>query len=68
MKFLIATSLLAASALAVPHSKSRRTDSYISITEFSATGASVQPGGYMTFRVTDPNYPEDTPTYCNLIW
>jgi hypothetical protein len=67
MKFTTASVLLAASsALAVPTNMKR--DSYIQISDFWAKAAPSSPGAFMHFVVTDPNYPEDTPTDCNLIW
>jgi hypothetical protein len=65
MKFTIVSVLLAAaSALAFPFNVERRNSIQISDlwAKASATGAA------MHFIVTDPNYPEDTPTDCNLIW
>lgn len=62
MKFTLASLILAASSvLAAPSSIKR--DSSIQISDFWATS-----GGSMHFVVTDPNYPDDTPTDCNLIW
>ncbi|KAF7121797.1 hypothetical protein CNMCM5793_009350 [Aspergillus hiratsukae] len=67
MKLTTASILLAASsALAVPTNIKR--DSYIQISDFWAKAGPVSPGAFMHFVVTDPNYPEDTPTECNLIW
>ncbi|EAW19915.1 uncharacterized protein NFIA_095350 [Aspergillus fischeri NRRL 181] len=65
---LTTVSILAAasSALAVPTNIKR--DSYIQISDFWARAGPTSPGASMHFVVTDPNYPEDTPTDCNLIW
>ena len=65
MKFAIASILLAASsALAAPAAKTPRTTS-IQITELKAN---VGLDATMHFVVTDANFPDDTPTDCNLIW
>ncbi|KAJ5494812.1 hypothetical protein N7463_010899 [Penicillium fimorum] len=62
MKF--SSLLLAASAaLAVPIVER---DSSIQISDFWARASVVS--AMMHFVVTDPNYPEDTPTDCNLMW
>ncbi|GIC92444.1 uncharacterized protein Aud_008910 [Aspergillus udagawae] len=67
MKLTTASILLAASsALAVPTNIKR--DSYIQISDLWAKAGPSSPGAFMHFVVTDPNYPEDTPTDCNLIW
>jgi hypothetical protein len=67
MKLTTVSILVAASsALAVPTNVKR--DSYIQISDFWARAAAASPGASMHFVVTDPNYPEDTPTECNLIW
>jgi hypothetical protein len=67
MKLTTASILLAASsALAVP--TNIKHDSYIQISDLWAKAGPSSPGAFMHFVVTDPNYPEDTPTDCNLIW
>ncbi|KAJ5734022.1 hypothetical protein N7493_002808 [Penicillium malachiteum] len=64
MKFIIASVLLAASsAFAVPHAKR---DSYISITDL--IGRDSITDGSIGFTLTDPNYPDDTPTDCYTFW
>jgi hypothetical protein len=66
MKFTIASVLLAgSSALAAP--TVTRSNS-IQISDFWARGGPISPGASMHFVVTDANYPDDTPTDCNLIW
>ncbi|KAJ5186048.1 hypothetical protein N7491_006081 [Penicillium cf. griseofulvum] len=65
MKFPVVFLLLAASAaLAVPIVER---DSSIQISDFWAR-ASAGSSATMHFVATDPNYPDDTPTDCNLIW
>ncbi|KAJ5273777.1 hypothetical protein N7478_008902 [Penicillium angulare] len=69
MKFLMASALLAASStLAAPTTANLKRDNFISITDFYANAGPNSPGAFMHFVVTDPNYPNDTPTECNLIW
>ncbi|KAI9934860.1 hypothetical protein ASPWEDRAFT_44386 [Aspergillus wentii DTO 134E9] len=64
MKLTIASLLLAASsALAAP---TNTTTNYLQISDFRARASTV--GATMHFVVTDKNYPDDTPTDCNLIW
>ncbi|KAJ5632045.1 hypothetical protein N7490_008384 [Penicillium lividum] len=66
MKLTIASAIIAASsALAVPTSKR---NGFLAITEFTAVAGPSDPGASMHFVVTDPKYPNDTPTDCNLIW
>ncbi|KAJ5186706.1 hypothetical protein N7449_011470 [Penicillium cf. viridicatum] len=65
MNFTIVSLLLAASAaLAVPIVER---DSSIQISDFWVRAS---PGSFATmhFVATDPSYPNDTPTDCNLIW
>jgi hypothetical protein len=65
MKFTAASLLLAASsALASPIVER---DSSIQVSDFWAR-AGVGSSATMHFVVTDANYPDDTPTDCNLIW
>ncbi|KAJ5951484.1 uncharacterized protein N7479_009897 [Penicillium vulpinum] len=65
MKFNAVSLLMAAgAALAVPIVER---DNSIQISDFWAR-ASAGSSASMHFVVTDPNYPEDTPTDCNLIW
>ncbi|KAJ5109489.1 hypothetical protein N7456_006164 [Penicillium angulare] len=69
MKFLMASALLAAgSTLAAPTTDNLKRENFISITDFHANAGPTSPGAFMHFVVTDPNYPGDTPTDCNLIW
>ncbi|KAJ5827819.1 hypothetical protein N7447_004582 [Penicillium robsamsonii] len=63
MKFTISLLLAASAALAVPIVER---DSSIQISDFWARASVVS--ATMHFVVTDPNYPEDTPTDCNLMW
>ncbi|KAJ5730872.1 uncharacterized protein N7483_005380 [Penicillium malachiteum] len=64
MKFIIASVLLAASsALAVPHA---RRASSIAITDLTARDSVLD--GIVSFTLTDPNYPDDTPTDCYTFW
>jgi len=67
MKFTtisIILSATASSAIAAPINASNS----IQIGALSAQAAPTSPGASMHFTVTDPNYPDDTPTDCNLIW
>ncbi|CAI7619351.1 hypothetical protein N7533_004480 [Penicillium manginii] len=65
MKYTIASVLLAASsAFAAPASTKREATS-LQITDFNAN---VGLDATMHFVLTDANYPNDTPTDCNLIW
>lgn len=67
MKSIIATIILAAtSALAAPTERKRSTT--LQITDFFANAASPGDSAFMHFILTDANYPNDTPTECNLIW
>lgn len=66
MKFAIATLLLAASSV-LAHPTTNRTNT-LQITDFWARAATVESSASMHFIVTDANYPDDTPTDCNLIW
>ncbi|KKK19661.1 hypothetical protein ARAM_001648 [Aspergillus rambellii] len=64
MKFTIVSILLAAAyTLATPVNTKR--DNFLQITELHARASL---SATMHFVVTDPNYPDDTPTECNLIW
>jgi hypothetical protein len=65
MKFTVFSLLLSASAaLAAPVVER---DSSIQISDFWARARAAS-SATMHFVVTDPNYPDDTPTDCNLIW
>ncbi|CAG8885708.1 unnamed protein product [Penicillium egyptiacum] len=65
MKFTVFCHLLAAgAALAVPIVER---DNSIQISDFWAR-ASAGSSATMHFVATDLNYPDDTPTDCNLIW
>jgi hypothetical protein len=67
MKFTIATIILAASsAFAAPAEVKRSTT--FQVTDFWAIAAYPGNSASMHFVLTDPNYPNDTPTDCNLIW
>ncbi|KAJ5128028.1 hypothetical protein N7448_008807 [Penicillium atrosanguineum] len=67
MKWTITSILLAASStLAAPTNVARSNS--IQISDFSARAASPASTASMHFVVTDANYPDDTPTDCNLIW
>ena len=57
--------LAASSALAAPANVQRA--SSVQITDLWARNAPFT-GAYMHFVLTDPNYPDDTPTDCNLMW
>ncbi|KAJ6133810.1 hypothetical protein N7523_000132 [Penicillium sp. IBT 18751x] len=67
MKFTLASILLAASSTFAAPTNVARSNS-IQISDFWARAGPLSPGAYMHFTVTDPNYPDDTPTDCNLIW
>lgn len=58
--------LAASSALAAPANVTRSNS--IQIGDLWARATPISPGATMHFTVTDPNYPDDTPTDCNLIW
>ncbi|KAJ5799104.1 uncharacterized protein N7518_001172 [Penicillium psychrosexuale] len=64
MKITVVSLLLVAGAVAFPIIER---DSSIQISDFWAR-ASAGSSATMHFIVTDPNYPDDTPTDCNLIW
>ncbi|KAJ5152680.1 uncharacterized protein N7482_009158 [Penicillium canariense] len=67
MKFTaIASVLLAASSAFAAPSNAKRSTS-LQITDFQASAADPDSAS-MHFVLTDPNYPDDTPTDCNLIW
>ncbi|KAJ6022719.1 hypothetical protein N7499_008034 [Penicillium canescens] len=66
MKFIAASLLLAASSVFAAPANSKRENS-ISISDFRAS-ATTYSSATMHFVVIDPNYPDDTPTDCNLIW
>ncbi|KAJ5771155.1 uncharacterized protein N7511_003206 [Penicillium nucicola] len=66
MRLTVASILLAASSVFVAPANSKRGNS-ISISDFTAS-ATTYSSATMHFVVIDPNYPEDTPTDCNLIW
>lgn len=69
MKFTIAALFLAASsALAAPANNNLKRDNVIQISDLWARATPSSPGATMHFVVTDANYPDDTPTDCNLIW
>ncbi|CAG7930652.1 unnamed protein product [Penicillium olsonii] len=65
MKFIIASVLLAASALAAPANVQR--SNTLQISDFRASNSIINSAS-MHFVVTDANYPDDTPTECNLLW
>ena len=65
MKFTIASLLFAACAVAIPANVQR--DNTLQISEFRAS-TSIIDSASMHFVVTDANYPDDTPTDCNLLW
>ncbi|KAJ5578122.1 uncharacterized protein N7459_007086 [Penicillium hispanicum] len=67
MKFTTTSILLAASSAIASPTMAKRAGP-IQISDFNAIAGPVSPGATMHFVVTDPNYPEDTPTDCNLIW
>jgi hypothetical protein len=60
--------LAASSALAAPTTTTSTTTSYLQLTDMWATTSVRDSTSYMHFVLTDPNYPSDTPTDCNLIW
>lgn len=64
MKFIIA-SILAVSALASPVKVER--GNTLQISDFTAIHGAASSAA-MHFVVTDANYPDDTPTECNLLW
>lgn len=64
MKITVVSPLLVAGAIAFPIIER---DSSIQISDFWAR-ASAGSSATMHFSLTDPNYPDDTPTDCNLIW
>ncbi|KAJ5549708.1 hypothetical protein N7535_002355 [Penicillium sp. DV-2018c] len=65
MKFTAASIFLAAiPALASPIAERANT---IQVSDFWAR-AGAGSSASMHFVVTDPNYPDDTPTECNLLW
>jgi hypothetical protein len=66
MKFTTASLLLAATSVLAAPTNSKR-ENTISISEFRASATTFSSAS-MHFVVTDPNYPDDTPTDCNLIW
>lgn len=67
MKSIIAIIILAASsAFAAPAAVER--SSNFQVTDFWAIAAYPGDSASMHFVLTDPNYPNDTPTDCNLIW
>lgn len=65
MKFTIASVLLAASSAFAAPAPAKRQATSLQITDFNAN---VGLDATMHFVVTDVNYPDDTPTDCNLIW
>ncbi|CAG8128433.1 unnamed protein product [Penicillium salamii] len=65
MKFTIASILLATSALAAPANVER--SNTIQISDFNAIASKINSAS-MHFVVTDANYPDDTPTDCNILW
>ena len=65
MKFIIVSVLLAASALAAPANVQR--SNTLQISDFRASNSIINSAS-MHFVVTDANYPDDTPTECNLLW
>lgn len=67
MKFTLTYILLAASSTFAAPTNVARSNS-IQISDFWARAGPISPGASMHFIVTDPNYPDDTPTDCNLIW
>ncbi|KAK2765401.1 hypothetical protein FQN54_008247 [Arachnomyces sp. PD_36] len=67
MKSTIATFLLAASSAFAAPADVKRQNHSIQITDFWAQSSNIA-SAYMHFVVTDSNYPDDTPTDCNLIW
>jgi hypothetical protein len=66
MKFIAASLFLTASSVFAAPANSKRENS-ISISDFRAS-ATTYSSATMHFVVIDPNYPDDTPTDCNLIW
>ena len=67
MKFTIASIILAASSVLASPMNTKRS-SALQISDFAATAGRGGLGASMQFVLTDPNYPGDTPTDCNLIW
>lgn len=67
MKSIIATIILAASSAFAAPTESKRSTT-LQITDFFANAATPEDSAFMHFVLTDPNYPNDTPTDCNLIW
>ncbi|KAJ5772782.1 hypothetical protein N7457_007678 [Penicillium paradoxum] len=65
MKFTATSLLLAASSVFASRFVER--DNFLQVSELRAT-ASNSSAASMHFVVTDPNYPDDTPTDCNLNW
>ncbi|PLB47500.1 hypothetical protein P170DRAFT_193637 [Aspergillus steynii IBT 23096] len=68
MKFSALALLLAAgSAIAAPTTAAKRA-SALKITDFWANASRASGTTNMHMVLTDPNYPDDTPTDCNVIW
>jgi hypothetical protein len=65
MKYTIASVLLAASSTFAAPASTKREATSLQITDFKAN---VGLDATMHFVLTDANYPDDTPTDCNLIW
>lgn len=67
MKFLALTLVAVSSALAAPTTAAKRS-SALKITDFWANASRASGTTNMHLVLTDPNYPDDTPTDCNVIW
>lgn len=65
---VLAVLLLAAgSAVAAPNTVAKRS-SALQITDFWANASRASQTSNLHFVLTDPNYPDDTPVDCNVIW
>ncbi|KAH8425044.1 uncharacterized protein LDX57_002793 [Aspergillus melleus] len=68
MQFSALAALLAAgSAVAAPSTVAKRS-SALQITDFWANASRASQTSNLHFVLTDPNYPDDTPVDCNVIW
>lgn len=63
----LALLLAASSALAAPAAAAKRTRA-LKITDFWANASWASQMSNLHFVLTDPNYPDDTPVDCNVIW
>ncbi|KAL4891976.1 hypothetical protein BDV59DRAFT_56483 [Aspergillus ambiguus] len=67
MKTAISLLLTATAAFAAPTNTTTQSTS-LQISDMWATTSAKSNNANMHFVLTDPNYPNDTPTDCNLIW